>query len=407
MSVIAYLRIHAALGVALALFFATTAWAQDRVALVIGNSAYRHAPRLPNPVNDADAVSLLLKSAGFTVVETRHDLGGNEMRRAIRDFSDKMRNADMAVVYYAGHGIEVDASNYLVPVDAVLQRDIDVEDETISLNRVLQIIEPAKRLRLVILDACRDNPFAKTMKRTMSTRAIGRGLASVEPTTSNTLSAFAAKGGSTVDDGGGSHSPFTTALLNNIATPGLDLRIAFGRVRDQVLQSTGGKQEPFVYGSLGGSTVALVSPSGESLPASIGSNSGDQTWRDYEAAAQIGTKDAWDSFLGKYPTGFYADLARVQRTKLMASLPAPTAAPVGPKAGTEQKKGAKPDVGPSDINPAEMRKSNLAQFSRHQGCYKYRSAAECEASRRVMRNAIARGKAAQDYAGATYCGCGP
>jgi hypothetical protein len=157
------------------------------------------------------------------------------------------------------------------------------------------------------------------MKRTMTGRSIGRGLASVEPTTSNTLIAFAAKGGSTADDGGGSHSPFTTALLNNIATPGLDLRIAFGRVRDQVLQSTSGKQEPFVYGSLGGSTVALVSPSGEPSSPSIGANAGDQAWRDYEAAAQVGTKDAWDTFLKKYPTGFYAELARVYLTKLYPS----------------------------------------------------------------------------------------
>jgi hypothetical protein len=205
----------AGLSLILILLAATEAHAQDRVALVIGNSAYLHAAKLPNPVNDADAVSLLLKSAGFTVVEARHDLGINEMRRSIRDFSDMTRNADMAVVYYAGHGIEVDGSNYLVPIDAVLQRDIDVEDETVSLNRVLQVIEPAKRLRLVILDACRDNPFAKTMKRTMTGRSIGRGLASVEPTTSNTLIAFAAKGGSTADDGGGSHSPFTTALQSH------------------------------------------------------------------------------------------------------------------------------------------------------------------------------------------------
>jgi hypothetical protein len=238
---------------------AVPATAQDRVALVIGNSNYRNAPSLSNPVNDADAFGLFLKNAGFAIVETQHDLGIEEMRRVIRNFSELARKADVAVVYYAGHGLEVDGNNYLVPVDAILHRDIDVEDETVSLNRILQVIEPAKRLRLVILDACRDNPFARAMKRTMATRSIGRGLASVEPTTSNTLIAFAAKGGSTADDGGGLHSPFTTALLNNLATPGLDLRIAFGRVRDDVLKATGNRQEPFVYGSLGGTEVALVS----------------------------------------------------------------------------------------------------------------------------------------------------
>src|SRR5262249_30044015 len=207
---------------------------------------------------DAEAIGLLLKSTGFEIVETRQNLGIGEMRRTIRDFSDAARDADMAVVFYAGHGLEVNGNNYLVPVDAVLERDIDVEDETISLERVLNVLESAKRLRLVILDACRDNPFAKTMKRTIASRAIGRGLARIEPVTSDTLIAFAAKAGSIAADGKGIHSPFTEALLQHIATPGLDLRIAFGRVRDEVLKSTGSKQEPFMYGSLGGTNVALV-----------------------------------------------------------------------------------------------------------------------------------------------------
>lgn len=389
MGAIAYLRVYVALSAAIALFSVTPAWAQDRVALVIGNSAYSHAAKLPNPVNDADAVSLLLKSVGFTVVETRHDLSGNEMRRAIRDFADKTRNADMAVIYYAGHGIEVDGSNYLIPVDAALQRDIDVEDEAVSINRLLQVIEPAKRLRLIILDACRDNPFAKTMKRTMTSRSIGRGLASVEPTISNTLIAFAAKAGSTADDGRGSHSPFTTALLNNIATPGLDLRIAFGRVRDQVLQSTSGKQEPFVYGSLGGSTVALVSPSGETSPPSVGSNSGDQTWRDYEAAAQVGTKEAWDSFLTLHPSGYYAELARARRTKLIAALP--VAVPIEER-----------PVTPPPMQPQARKKLKNASVNK---CGL--KAAQCAEQRRTIRNEVASGRmTAADYDAATACGCG-
>ena len=298
---------------------AAGALADKRVALVIGNSAYRHAPNLPNPDNDANSIGLLLKSAGFTVVEIRHDLGNDELRRVIRNFSEIAQKSDMAVVYYAGHGIEVDGVNYLVPVDASLKRDIDVEDEAVSLNRVLQVIEPAKQLRLVILDACRENPFAKTMKRTMAICAVGRGLASVEPSTSNTLVAFAAKGGSTAEDGRGLHSPFTTALLDNIAIPGLDLRIAFGRVRDQVFKQTGGMQEPFLYGSLGGSTVALVSLSGTRPRAGNSTSAEDPIWRDYEATAQVGTKSAWDSFLGRYPTGFYSNLARAQRAKLASN----------------------------------------------------------------------------------------
>jgi uncharacterized caspase-like protein len=150
--------------------------------------------------------------------------------------------------------------------DAVLQRDIDVEDETVSLDRVSQIIESAKRLHVIILDACRDNPFASGMKRTVGNRSIGRGLARVDVMTADTLIAFAAKAGSTAADGSGLNSPYTTALLQHLMTPGLDVRLALGRVRDQVLKSTGGKQEPFVYGSLGGAEIALV-PGSRAAPA--------------------------------------------------------------------------------------------------------------------------------------------
>jgi uncharacterized caspase-like protein len=123
----------------------------------------------------------MLKAAGFDLVETRRDLRIGEMRRALRDFSDRARDSEVAVIYYAGHGIEVDGTNYLIPVDAVLERDIDIYDEAFALDRVLVTIEPAKQLRLVILDACRDNPFAKTMRRTIESAAVGGGLAKEEP----------------------------------------------------------------------------------------------------------------------------------------------------------------------------------------------------------------------------------
>ena len=146
----------------------TESFAEKRVALVIGNSAYQHAPTLPNPVNDANAVSIMLEGAGFEIFELRNDLTNTAMRRMLRDFSERARAADMAVVFYAGHGIEVDGTNFLIPTDAKLERDIDVEDEAISLDRLMKMVEPARKLRLVILDACRDNPFIKTMKRTIS-----------------------------------------------------------------------------------------------------------------------------------------------------------------------------------------------------------------------------------------------
>src|SRR6202140_255803 len=196
------------------------ALAEKRVALVLGNGAYQNVPQLPNPVNDSATIAATLKDAGFDVVDSRHDLPALEMRRALRDFSDTARDADIVVIYYAGHGMEVDGTNYLIPVDAKLERDTDVFDEAFSLDRVLLAIEPAKKLRLVILDACRDNPFSKNMKRTVASRAIGQGLAKVEPTSPNMLIAYSANAGSTALDGDENNSPFTMGLGKHLTTPG-------------------------------------------------------------------------------------------------------------------------------------------------------------------------------------------
>ena len=247
-----------ALAAAAFLLVSGPAFAEKRVALVLGNSAYQNVAPLANPVNDSARIAATLKDAGFDVVDSRRDLPAAETRRALRDFADRARDADIAVVYYAGHGIEVDGGNYLIPVDAQLERDTDIYDEGLSLDRILIAIEPAKKLRLVILDACRDNPFARTMKRTVASRAIGQGLAKVEPTSPNVLIAYSAKAGSTAADGDGQNSPFTSALSHHLTKPGLDVRRAFGFVRDEVLKTTGNKQEPFVYGSLGGEDVPLV-----------------------------------------------------------------------------------------------------------------------------------------------------
>lgn len=292
------------------------AHADKRVALVIGNSAYQKVAKLPNPVNDATAVAGMLKSAGFDLVESKFNLAANDMRRTLREFGSKSRDADVAVVYYAGHGIELDGSNYLIPADATLETDADVLDETIPLDRVLFAVEPAKQLRLVILDACRDNPFAKTMKRTIASRAIGRGLAKVEPTSPNTMIAFAAKAGSTASDGDSRNSPFAAALVEHLPKPGLDLRRAFGFVRDDVLKNTGNKQEPYVYGSLGGNDLPLV----PAKPVTAGPQADPQSAvrRDYELALQLGTRDGWEAFLSLYRDGFYANLAKGQLNKIAA-----------------------------------------------------------------------------------------
>lgn len=294
------------------------AFAASRVALIIGNSNYEHVARLNNPVNDARAMTDKLRAGGFDLVESRTDLRIADMRRVLREFADKARSADIALIYYAGHGIEVEGTNYLIPVDAALERDTDVYDEALSLDRILIAVEPAKQLRLVIMDACRDNPFSKRMKHA-GTRSIGRGLARIEPMSHNTLIAYAAKAGSTALDGDSANSPFATALMRHLTTPGLDIRKAFGFVRDDVLKVTNNRQEPYVYGSLGGEDLSLV-PAQTSPTTSVPGNTDSRAdiRRDYELALQLATRDGWSAFLTQYPTGFYANLAKGQLNKIDA-----------------------------------------------------------------------------------------
>src|SRR5215211_934632 len=298
------------------------AWAQKRVALVIGNGAYQSVAKLPNPIKDATAIAEMFKKAGFEWVKVRQDLGNLEFKRALREFMDAAADADVAVVYYAGHGIQVRDMNYMIPVDAKLATEIDAEDEAVSLDRIVMALEPAKRLRLVILDACRDNPFARSMKRRVAMRAVTGGLAKMEPTLGETLIAYAAKAGSTAEDGDSENSPFAAALLKNLTVPGLDIRLAFGRVRDDVLKRTGNRQEPFVYGSLGGEAIALVPAPAQPKVEALNDVKGD-----YALVERIGTKKAWEVFLSSHKDGLYADLARAQLAKLTEAESQPAGRP--------------------------------------------------------------------------------
>ena len=172
---------------------------------------------------------------------------------ALRDFAARAETADWAVVYYAGHGMEVGGVNYLIPTDAKIAVDRDIGFEAVPLEQVLNAAERAKKLRLVILDACRDNPFANQMKRTLTvaSRSVSRGLAAVEPE-AGTLVVYAAKDGETALDGDGINSPFASAFVKNLPTPGLEVRRLFDFVRDDVMEATGRKQKPFSYGSISG-----------------------------------------------------------------------------------------------------------------------------------------------------------
>jgi Flp pilus assembly protein TadD len=224
-----------------------------RIALVIGNSAYQNVPALPNPERDATFVAETLKRTGFESVTVLINLRKEALITALRNFATQAESADWAVVYYAGHGMEVGGINYLVPTDARIAADRDIGFEAVPLEQVLNAAERAKKLRLVILDACRDNPFASQMKRTLTvaSRSVTRGLAAVEPE-AGTLVVYAAKDGETAIDGDGNNSPFALAFVKNLKTPGLEVRRLFDNVRDDVMDATARKQKPFSYGSISG-----------------------------------------------------------------------------------------------------------------------------------------------------------
>ena len=248
--------------------FAVTALAEKRVALVIGNSAYAKTGKLANPPNDARAIADLLQRAGFDISEARLDLGLAAFKRELSDFEVNSKGADIAAFYFSGHGVQINNQDYLLPVDAELARDVDVQDEAVTLDRVLRATEGARRLRLVIIDACRDNPFVARMKNVVATRALTRGLAPPAVELADTLIAFAARDGTQAIDGApGANSPFAAAILRRLAEPGLDVQVAFRQVRDDVRSATNGKQGPYTYGSLGGGAIALLPLSQPTAPS--------------------------------------------------------------------------------------------------------------------------------------------
>jgi tetratricopeptide (TPR) repeat protein len=250
--------------VAPAIAQANAAKSGRRVALVIGNSAYKNVPVLPNPRKDAEAIAASLRNIGFDSVMVSNDATREKLVESLRAFADEADKADWAVVYYAGHGIEVGGQNYLIPIDAKLATDRDVQFEAIPLGQILDVLQGAKKLKLILLDACRVNPFAPQMRMTevvasgstgtgeAGTRSIGRGLGRVDISSGPTLVVFAAKDGQTALDGDGGNSPFAVAVAQRVATPGVEINKIFRLVRDDVMEATAGRQEPYTYGSLPG-----------------------------------------------------------------------------------------------------------------------------------------------------------
>lgn len=233
----------------------TPASAERRVALVIGNGDYRHSTKLANPRNDAADIAAALRKLGFDVIEGR-DLDRRGMEDRIRDFGRKLERATMALFFYAGHGIQVGGKNYLIPTDAKLERAGDLTLDTIDLGQVLAQMEVERRVNLVFLDACRDNPLARSFARSLGTRstAVGQGLASVQSAI-GTMIAYATQPDNVALDGEGRNSPFTAALLKHIGTPGLHISLVMQRVRSDVIAATREKQVPWDHSSLIGDVV--------------------------------------------------------------------------------------------------------------------------------------------------------
>ena len=218
--------------------------AAGKVALVIANSSYQAVARLPNPGRDAVLVTKTLREAGFETIDVANDLDQAGMDRALRAFGAKARGAEVALIYYAGHGIEVGGRNFLIPVDARLQTSNDLYLETTPLESVMRMVQGAS-IRIILLDACRQNPFT-AMRVADQGRSIGRGLGRVEPP-SQTLVMYAAKEGTIAADGSGANSPFATALSRRLAAPGQPINRIFRQVRDDVMRATSNGQQPVIY----------------------------------------------------------------------------------------------------------------------------------------------------------------
>jgi hypothetical protein len=281
----------------------TVVFAADRVALVIGNGAYQSATKLANPANDATDIAKALRDIGFDVVEGV-DVDRRAMEIKVREFSRKLSDAKVALFFYAGHGMQVAGKNYLVPVDAKLEQAGDLALDTVDVHVVLQQMESQKRVNLVFLDACRDNPLARSLAKSFGSSrsgAVGQGLASIQSAI-GTMIAFATQPDNVALDGSGRNSPFTTALLKHIRTPGLDISVMMRRVRTDVLAATGERQVPWDHSSL---TDAVTLVPGDTAPP-VGS---------LPAAAAVAMPKP----------------APAAPTAVVAAVAAPAAAPVAPR----------------------------------------------------------------------------
>lgn len=302
---------------AAALLAAGPASAQKRVALVIGNGSYQHTAHLKNPAHDASDISAALQRLGFDVLRGI-DLSHDGMRDIIRAFSQKVEGADVALMFYAGHGLQVGGKNYLLPIDAQIETQADLEFGSIDLNRVLGFMEGQAKTSIVFLDACRDNPLAASLSRGTRSAAVGRGLAQVDSGV-GTLIAFATQPGNVALDGDGRNSPFTSALLTIMEQPGLPLSEVMISVRNEVLKSTGGKQVPWEHSSLTGQFYFKPVKPG-SVAAADQAGLEVAFWNSIQGSKN---PQLFEAYLRRYPNGTFAEIARIslQEVKQAAAVP--------------------------------------------------------------------------------------
>jgi hypothetical protein len=300
---------------------AGAAHAENRLALVIGQSAYRTVTALPNPANDARAMSQLLGDAGFEVTSAA-DLSQKDFNDKVGEFAAKIaaKGPDtVALVFYAGHGLQIDGENYLVPVDVDLRRETDIPLQAVRLNDVLNTLNSVpSKMRILMLDACRNDPFA-AIKQTA-----GHGLALVDTKTGapGTFLSYSTSPGAEAEDGNGTDSPYTTALLAAAREPGLSIEEAFKRVRVSVNKATEGRQTPWDSSSLTEDFAFVPSPAGASAAAlkpAVVKRSVEQ-WRQQlqgkpvEVANEMivadGTDEAYEAFVALFTQSPYAPQAR-------------------------------------------------------------------------------------------------
>ena len=270
-----------------------------KVALIIGNGDYANTSRLVNPANDIRIIAASAKQAGFDDVTIAADLAVNDFQKAMRDFRAKADGAEVAMVYYAGHGIEAQGKNWLIPTDAQLKSDLDLPYEAINLDRLMESVSGAQ-IRMVVLDSCRNNPFGRSWRS--GTRAVVNGLAGVEA--DDVLVIFAAAPGQTAADGTSGNSPFATSLAKRLPQPDMPVQLLGGLIRDDVLQATAGSQRPFVSASITGTPVYLVP---RTAPAT-GNRSGleELLWKGAMAENSV---RGFSAYLAEFPAGKYAGQA--------------------------------------------------------------------------------------------------